>query len=49
MWVHSAEFYQKNPKFETAISVAYGTEFVSSMASVVFYLACLFAVCVCLL
>ena len=37
--------FQKNPKSETVISIAYGTEFVSSMASIVFYLARLFVLC----
>ena len=40
--------FQKT-KFETVISVAYGTVFVYSMASIVFYLACLFVLCLYLL
>ena len=40
--------FQKT-KFETVISVAYGTAFVYSMASIVFYLACLFVLCLYLL
>ena len=43
------EGFQKNPKSLTVISVAYGTEFVYSMASIVFYLARLFVLCLYLL
>ena len=41
--------FSKNPKSEVVIYVAYGTEFVSSMASVFFYLACQFVLCIYLL
>ena len=39
--------FQKNTKSETLISVAYGTEFVSSK-TIVFYLVCMFVACVCI-
>ena len=41
--------FKKNAKSETVISVAYETEFVSSMTSLVFYLACQFVLCLYLL
>ena len=41
--------FLKNPKSEAAISVAYWTEFVSSIASIVFYLGYLFLFCLHLL
>ena len=41
--------FQKNPKPEIVISVAYGTEFVSWITSIVFYLAWLLVFCLYLL